>query len=108
MFTHRPTTRAPHAMVASAHPLATETGLAILRHGGTAIDAGLAVNAVLNVTQPPNCGFGGDAFESRVGAVILDVIDAQEPRILGICDAHASMVALDGRMANGHVVGDGL
>ncbi len=49
-------------MVASAHPLASEAGLAVLRAGGHAIDAGLATNAVLNVTQVPCCGFGGDAF----------------------------------------------
>jgi len=60
-------------MVAAAHPLASETGVAILRAGGNAIDAGLATNAVLNVTQVPCCGFGGDAFflyyEAATGTV---------------------------------------
>lgn len=60
-------------MVASAHPLASEAGLAVLRAGGNAIDAGLATNAVLNVTQVPCCGFGGDAFflyyEAATGTV---------------------------------------
>lgn len=62
MWTYRPAVRAVHGMVAAAHPLASEAGVAMLRAGGNAIDAGLAVNAVLNVTQPPCCGFGGDAF----------------------------------------------
>lgn len=62
MRTGRPTARAPRAMVAAAHPLATVAGLEILRAGGNAIDAGLAVNAVLDVTQPHCCGFGGDGF----------------------------------------------
>lgn len=62
MVTYRPAVRAPKAMIASAHPLATAAGLAMLRAGGGAVDAGLAVNAVLNVTQIPCCGFGGDAF----------------------------------------------
>lgn len=60
-------------MIASAHPLATQAGLQALREGGNAIDAGLAVNSVLNVTQPPCCGFGGDAFflyyEAETGRV---------------------------------------
>jgi gamma-glutamyltranspeptidase/glutathione hydrolase len=49
-------------MVASAHPLATLTGVEVLRAGGTAADAAVAVNAVLAVTQPNNCGVGGDLF----------------------------------------------
>ena len=49
-------------MVASAHSYATVAGLDVLRAGGTAADAAVAVNAVLGVTQPENCGVGGDIF----------------------------------------------
>jgi gamma-glutamyltranspeptidase/glutathione hydrolase len=49
-------------MVASAHPLATLTGIEVLKAGGTAADAAVAVNAILAVTQPNNCGVGGDLF----------------------------------------------
>jgi gamma-glutamyltranspeptidase/glutathione hydrolase len=49
-------------MVASAHPLATLTGIEVLKGGGTAADAAVAVNAVLAVTQPHCCGVGGDLF----------------------------------------------
>jgi len=52
----------PHGMVASEHPLATLTGVDILRHGGTAADAAVAVNAMLAVTTPYACGLGGDFF----------------------------------------------
>jgi gamma-glutamyltranspeptidase/glutathione hydrolase len=49
-------------MVASAHPLATLAGVEVLKTGGTAADAAVAINAVLAVTQPYCCGVGGDLF----------------------------------------------
>ncbi|MFD1140698.1 gamma-glutamyltransferase [Larkinella insperata] len=59
-------TRSPvlgkHGMVATSHPLATQTGLAILKQGGTAIDAAIAANAMLGLVEPNNCGIGGDLF----------------------------------------------
>ena len=53
---------AAHGMAASSHPLATEAGLRILRSGGNAVDAALAVAAALTVLDPANCGPGGDCF----------------------------------------------
>jgi gamma-glutamyltranspeptidase len=61
-YSHRPVALGRTAMVASAHPLATLTGVEVLRSGGTAADAAVAVNAVLGVTQPHCCGVGGDIF----------------------------------------------
>jgi gamma-glutamyltranspeptidase len=49
-------------MVASPHHLATEAGVSILRRGGNAVDAMVAVNAALGVLYPHMTGAGGDAF----------------------------------------------
>ena len=49
-------------MVTSPHTLASEAGLAVLRAGGDAIEAAIAVGAVIAVTYPHFCGLGGDAI----------------------------------------------
>jgi len=59
---NRPVTMAPHGLVASPHYLASEAGVDILKKGGSAVDAAIATNAVLNVVYPHMCGIGGDAF----------------------------------------------
>ncbi len=50
------------AMVASAHPAATEAGLTMLKKGGNAIDAFVASSFVLSVTTPQSTGIGGGGF----------------------------------------------
>lgn len=52
----------PRAMVVSANPLATEAGLKVLREGGSAIDAAVAVQAVLGLVEPQSSGLGGGSF----------------------------------------------
>lgn len=49
-------------MVAAAHPLAAEAGLAVLREGGSAVDAAVAVQMVLTLVEPQSSGIGGGAF----------------------------------------------
>jgi gamma-glutamyltranspeptidase/glutathione hydrolase len=53
---------APHAMVAAANPLAVAAGVKVLREGGSAIDAAVAVQAVLGLVEPQSSGLGGGAF----------------------------------------------
>jgi gamma-glutamyltranspeptidase/glutathione hydrolase len=57
------TTPAPKTgMVAAANPHATEAGLKILRAGGSAVDAAIAVQATLGLVEPQSSGLGGGAF----------------------------------------------
>jgi gamma-glutamyltranspeptidase/glutathione hydrolase len=58
----RSVTVARQGMVAAAHPLAVLVGLDILRRGGSAVDAAIAVNAALTFLEPVACGLGGDLF----------------------------------------------
>ena len=58
----RSVVRSQHAMVASSQPLASEVGLEVLKRGGNAVDAAIAMAAMLNVTEPMMTGVGGDAF----------------------------------------------
>ena len=49
-------------MVAAANPLAAEAGRKILRDGGSAVDAAIATQMVLNLVEPQSSGIGGGAF----------------------------------------------
>ncbi|MFC7539261.1 gamma-glutamyltransferase [Siccirubricoccus deserti] len=67
--------RAQRQMVAAAHPLAAEAGMAMLRAGGGAIDAAIAAGAMLGLVEPQSSGLGGgalmlhwDAAERRLAA----------------------------------------
>ena len=58
----RAPTYATHGMVASSQPLATQIGLQTLKEGGNAVDAAIAMAAMLNITEPMMNGLGGDTF----------------------------------------------
>jgi len=67
------TTQQP--FVIAANPLAAEAGMAVLRRGGSAADAALAVQAMLSLVEPQSSGVGGGAFlswfDARTGKVTI-------------------------------------
>jgi gamma-glutamyltranspeptidase/glutathione hydrolase len=62
MFVTRSEVIAREGMVAASQPLAAQIGIDILKKGGSAIDAAIAVNAALGLMEPTGSGIGGDLF----------------------------------------------
>src|SRR5678816_894215 len=64
----------------AANPLAAQAGLNVLKRGGSAVDAAIAIQAMLSLVEPQSSGVGGGAFltyfEGRTGK--LTVYDGRE------------------------------
>src|ERR1043165_1826979 len=67
---------AQHGMACTSQPLATQAAIDVLKKGGTAVDAAIAANAVLGVTEPEMNGIGGDIFAI--------VYDAKTKKLYGL------------------------
>lgn len=70
----------PGAVIASSHYLATDAGLQILKQGGNAFDAAVAVSSTLSVVEPISSGLGGGGFfllhDAKTGRDVM--LDARE------------------------------
>ena len=66
----------------TAHPLATQIGIDILKRGGSAVDAAIAINAALGLLEPTSSGIGGDVYAM--------VWDPAERKVVGLAGSGAS------------------
>ncbi|MBM7092992.1 gamma-glutamyltransferase, partial [Streptomyces sp. S12] len=70
----------PGTAIASAHSLSTQAGLDIVRQGGNAFDAAIAVSSTLSVVEPISSGIGGGGFfllhDAKSGRDVF--VDARE------------------------------
>lgn len=65
-------------MVAAANPLAVDAGYAILKKGGAAIDAAIAIQLVLTLVEPQSSGIGGGAFLMHYDGSAVQAYDGRE------------------------------
>ena len=96
--------------VSSANPLASEAGHAILKAGGSAVDAAIAVQMVLNLVEPQSSGIGGGAFMLHHDGQKLQMFDGREaaPHLsheeLFVYN-HGELMAFEEAMVGGRAVG---
>ena len=77
-YSAKPGWQAQRFAVAAANPLATEAGYQILKAGGTAVDAAVAVQMVLTLVEPQSSGIGGGAFLLHWDGRALQAWDGRE------------------------------
>ncbi|MCQ1530038.1 gamma-glutamyltransferase [Lutispora saccharofermentans] len=80
----RYTAYAKYGMVATSQPMAAAAGMEILKKGGNAIDAAVAVAACLTVCEPTSNGIGGDAFAIAAVGGKLYGLNASGPSPMAI------------------------
>ncbi|MEN5139707.1 gamma-glutamyltransferase [Pseudomonas juntendi] len=73
-------------MVAAANPLASEAGRAMLRAGGSAIDAAIAMQMVLTLVEPQSSGIGGGGFILYWDGKRVQAFDGREAAPAGVSE----------------------
>ncbi|MEE3111688.1 MAG: gamma-glutamyltransferase [Pseudomonadota bacterium] len=77
-FEEKPGWAADSFAVAAANPLATDAGYQVLKAGGNAIDAAVAVQMVLTLVEPQSSGIGGGAFLMHFDGADVQAYDGRE------------------------------
>ena len=77
-YTEKPGWATTKFAVAAANPLATDAGYQILKAGGSAVDAAIAVQMVLTLAEPQSSGIGGGAFLLHFNGKDVEAFDGRE------------------------------
>lgn len=77
-YTEKPGWATEKFAVAAANPLATDAGYQILKAGGSAVDAAIAVQMVLTLVEPQSSGIGGGAFLLHSNGKAVEAYDGRE------------------------------
>ncbi len=77
-YTEKPGWATTKFAVAAANPLATDAGYQILKAGGSAVDAAIAVQMVLTLAEPQSSGIGGGAFLLHSNGKDVEAFDGRE------------------------------
>ncbi len=77
----------------TAHPLATQTAIDMLKRGGSAVDAAIAANAMLGFVEPTSSGLGGDCYallwDPKAGQVMGMASSGKSPKGLSLATARS-------------------
>ncbi|RZJ26281.1 MAG: gamma-glutamyltransferase family protein [Haliea sp.] len=77
-YTEKPGWASAKFAVAAANPLATDAGYQVLKAGGSAVDAAIAVQMVLTLVEPQSSGIGGGAFLLHSSGKEVEAFDGRE------------------------------
>ena len=77
-YTEKPGWATTRFAVAAANPLATDAGYQVLKAGGSAVDAAIAVQMVLTLVEPQSSGIGGGAFLLHYNGKDVEAFDGRE------------------------------
>ena len=94
-YTEKPGWATTKFAVAAANPLATDAGYQILKAGGSAVDAAIAVQMVLTLVEPQSSGIGGGAFLLHHNGKDVQAFDGRETAPAGVDDK--LFIAADGK-----------